>query len=216
MIRMHRQGLLSGALLLLALFLFTGCSRFNGTMLEPIVGGDIDFAALGDDVARSLSSQSVPPLIPHQPDQPILVTTLANNDNLADTSSFGRSFQNNITAGFARRGYAVKEIKLRRDLLVRAEQGEFMLTRDLQEMAGTQRAQAVVVGTYTLANRVMYLSIRLVAPHNQAILGVYEDKLYLDDNSLRLLGLKFKDSADADPIHPVLPPQPSVFDKIMN
>ena len=214
MIRMDRHGLLSGVLLL-ALAVLAGCSQFNGTRLEPILGGDVDLAALGDEVAQSLISQPVPPLIPHQQDQPVLVTTLVNNDNLNDTSRFGRSFQNNIIAGFAKRGYAVKEMKLRRDLLVKKGEGEFMLTRDLQEMAGTQRAQAVVVGTYTLVNRVMYLSVRMVSPRNQAIIGVYEEKLYLDDNNLRLFGLKFKDSADDDPIHPVLPPQPSVLDKML-
>ncbi|MCL2790746.1 MAG: FlgO family outer membrane protein [Desulfobulbus sp.] len=202
-------------ILLTAFLALTGCSQLNGTRLEPLLGGDVDFAALGDDVASTLASQAIPPLIPQQPDQPILVTTLVNNDNLNDTSSFGRSFQNNIIAGFTKRGYVVKEIKLRRDLRVKKDEGEFMLTRDLQEMAGTQRAQAVVVGTYTLANRVMYLSVRLVSPRNQVILGSYEEKLYLDDNNLRLLGLKLKGGAGDDPIHPVLPPPPSALDSIL-
>jgi len=202
--------------LLLVFFLgAAGCSQLNGTRLEPILGGDIDLVALGDEVAENLLSQPVPPLVPHQPEQPILITTLVNNDNLEDTSSFGRSFQNNITAGFASRGYAVKEIKLRRNLLVEKYKGEFMLTRDLQELADKQRAQAVVVGTYTMANRIMYLSIRLVSPQNQAIRGVYEDKLTLDDNSLRLLGLKLKNGVGDDPTQPVLPPSPSMLDSIL-
>ncbi|MDR2549194.1 MAG: hypothetical protein LBD10_03195 [Desulfobulbus sp.] len=214
MIRSHRFVCLPG-LVLAAFFALAGCSQFNGTRLEPLLGGDVDLAALGDEVAATLASQPVPPLMPNQPEQPILVTTLVNNDNLNDTSSFGRTFQNSIAAGFAKRAYSVKEIKLRRDLLVKKDEGEFMLTRNLQEMAGTQRAQAVVVGTYALANRVMYLSVRLVSPRNQAIIGAYEDKIYLDDNNLRLLGLKFKDGTDEDPIHPVLPPRPSVLDKIL-
>jgi hypothetical protein len=214
MLRMGQSYLLC---FLLAVFLLgaAGCSELNGTRLEPVLGGDIDLVALGDAVADNLSRQPVPPLLPNQSDQPILITTLVNNDDLDDTSSFGRSFQNNITAGFASRGYAVKEIKLRRNMLVEAHKGEFMLTRDVQEMAGKQRAQAIVVGTYTMANRIMYLSIRLVSPSNQAIRGVYEDKLYLDDNNLRLLGLKFKNGAGDDPTQPVLPPSPSVLDKIL-
>ena len=203
------------ALLLTVLYMLAGCSQFNGTRLEPLLGGDVDLAALGDEVAATLASQPIPPLMPNQSEQPILVTTLVNNDNLTDTSSFGRTFQNSIAAGFAKRAYSVKEIKLRRDLLVKKDEGEFMLTRNLQEMAGTQRAQAVVVGTYTLAGRVMYLSVRLVSPRNQAIIGAYEDKIYLDENTLRLLGLKFKDIADEDPIHPVVPPSPSVLDKML-
>ncbi|MCL2459645.1 MAG: FlgO family outer membrane protein [Desulfobulbus sp.] len=214
MIRIRRLVVLP-ALLLTVFCILGGCSQLNGTRLEPLLGGDVDLAALGDEVAANLASQPVPPLMPNQPEQPILVTTLVNNDNLNDTSSFGRTFQNSIAAGFAKRAYSVKEIKLRRDLVVKKDEGEFMLTRNLQEMAGTQRAQAVVVGTYTLANRVLYLSVRLVSPHNQAIIGAYEDKIYLDENSLRLFGLKFKDNTDEDPIHPVMPPPPSALDKIL-
>lgn len=197
------------------LFVLCGCSQLNGTRLEPVLGGDIDLVALGDEVADHLLRQPVPPLIPHQSDQPILVTTLVNNDNLDESSSFGRTFQNNIAAGFVNRGYAVKEIKLRRNMLVEKRQGEFMLTRDVEEMAGKQKAQAIVVGTYTMVNRIMYLSVRLVSPSNQAIRGVFEDKLYLDENNLRLLGLKFKTGEGGDPTQPVLPPKPSVLDSIL-
>ena len=202
-------------LVVFTLLVLCGCSQLNGTRLEPVLGGDINLVDLGDEVVAHLVRQPVPPLIPHQPEQPILVTTLVNNDNLNDTSSFGRSFQNNLTAGFVSRGYTVKEIKLRRELLVEQHKGEFLLTRDLQEIAGKQRAQAVVVGTYTLANRVLYLSVRLVSPNNQAILAVYEDKLYLDDNNLRLLGFKFKNGPSDDPSHPVLPPSPSILDTLL-
>ncbi|WP_306546301.1 FlgO family outer membrane protein [Desulfobulbus sp.] len=206
----------SGLTVLACLFTLlaaSGCSELNGTRLEPVLGGDVNLVELGDKVADTLISQTLPPLIAQQADQPILVTTLVNNDKLNDTSSFGRSFQNNIAAGFVSRGFAVKEIKLRRDLLVELHKGEFMLTRNLPEMAGAQRAQAVVVGTYTLTNRVMYLSVRLVSTANQSIRSVYEDKLYLDDNSLRLLGFKYANGSDGDEM--VRPPSPSVLDSIL-
>jgi len=197
---------------LLCLFI-SGCSNLNGTRLEPVLGGDVDLVEIGDKVAQTLLSQPLPPMIPHQADQPILVTTLVNNDRLNDTSSFGRSFQNNIAAGFVKRGYTVKELKLRRDLLVELHKGEFMLTRNLAEMAPTQHAQAVVVGTYSLTNRVLYISVRLVSPANQSIRGVYEDKIYLDDNTLRMFGFKFADGSDGD--EQVRPPKPSMLDSIL-
>ena len=197
---------------LIGLFI-SSCSDLNGTRLEPVLGGDVDLVEVGDKVAETLLAQPLPPMIPHQGDQPILVTTLVNNDRLNDTSTFGRSFQNNIAAGFVKRGYTVKELKLRRDLLVELHKGEFMLTRNLAEMAPAQRAQAVVVGTYTLNNRVLYLSVRLVSPANQSIRGVYENKLYLDDNTLRMFGFKFADGSDSD--EQVRPPKPSVLDSIL-
>ncbi len=189
-----------------------GCSEFNGTRLEPILGGDVNLVKLGDTVAETLISQSKPPLSPLQP---ILVTTMVNNDNLDQSSSFGRSFQNNIIAGFVSRGIAVREVKLRRNTLVEIQKGEFMLTRDLRALANKQRAQAIVVGTYTIANRFMYLSVRLVSPLDQTIRATYEDKLSLDENSLRMLGLQLKKGASTPEAEPVTPPNPSILDDIL-
>ncbi len=177
------------------------------------MGGEINLVELGDKAVEHMITQPVPPLIPFRADQPILVTTPVNNDNLNETSSFGRSFQNNLVAAFAGRGYAVKELKLRRNLLVELQKGEFMLTRNLPEMAPLQRAQAVVVTTYTLVNRILYLSVRMVSPQTQSIRGVYEDKLYLDGNTLRMLGYKIADPYDSDTV--IQPPKPSVLDSIL-
>ena len=200
----------------LVLVIITGCSNLNGTRLEPVLGGDVNLVRLGDKVAETLIEQSLPPLLPRQPSQPVLITTLVNNDDLADTSSFGRSFQNNIGAGFVDRGYTVKEVKLRRDMLVEREKGEFMLTRDLREMAGKQNAQAIVVGTYAMANRVMYLSVRLVNPLDQSIRAAYEDRITLDENSLKMLGLRYdtrKKSACGESGE-ICPPSESIIDRV--
>ncbi len=193
----------------------SGCSELNGTRLEPVLGNDVNLVRLGDKVAEKLIKQTKPPLFPYQPDGPIMVTTLVNNDNLDDTSSFGRSFQNNIAAGFVSRGYTVREINLRREVHIVENKGDLMLHRDLKNLAYKQHAQAVVVGTYTMANRVMYLSVRLVNPVTQSIRAVYEDKLYLDDNSLKMLGLKFNTKKTNLAEDQIQPPSPSVLDKIL-
>jgi TolB-like protein len=193
----------------------SGCSDLNGTRLEPVLGDDVNLVRLGNKVAEALINQTQPPLFPNQPDGPIMVTTLVNNDNLDDSSSFGRSFQNNIAAGFVSRGFIVREINLRRELRVVVNKGEFMLTRDMKNLASKQRAQAVVVGTYTMANRVMYLSVRLVNPVTQGIMAAYEDKLYLDANSLKMLGLKFNTKAADASAEQVQPPSPSLLDKML-
>lgn len=197
--------------LFLTLLAVAGCSDLNGTRLEPVLGGEVNLVKLGDTVAETLVANMKPPLVPHQP---VLVTTVVNNDKLDETTSFGRSFQNNIAAGLVARGYAVKEIKLRKNMLVEVNQGEFMLTRDLRELAGKQQAQAIVVGTYTMANRVMYLSVRLVNPVDQRIRATFEDKIVLDENNLRLLGLKLKNKV-AEEETEIKPPSPSVLDDLL-
>jgi len=191
--------------LLVSLFLIAGCSRLNCTRLEKILGADVNVISLGQDVADTLIAQSFPVLIPRQPEQPVLVTTLVNNDNLQESSSFGRSLQNAIAAEFVRQGFTVNEVKLRPDMTIQVGKGELMLSRDLDDLGGKQRAQAVVVGTYTLANRVMYLSVRLVTPGKGTIRSVYEQRLCLDENTLRMLGLQLdeRDGVEA-PEEPLL------------
>lgn len=197
---------------MLLVLLVSGCSSLNGTRLEGLLGGDVNLVKLGDKVADKLSTQSFPPLFPRQPEKPVLVATLVNNNNLADTSNFGRTLQNHIATGLVARGYAVKEMKLRHDLLVQAQRGEFMLSRHLSDLVTKQRAQAVVIGTYSMSNRVMYLSVRLVSPENRTIRSSYEDKLYLDENTLRLLNLQFADKGDNEA---VTPPSEPLLDKLL-
>ncbi len=177
---------------------FAGCSRLNCTRLESVLGGEVNLISLGQDIGKELIDRSYPPLLPRQPQQPVLVTTLVNNDNLGDSTSFGRSLQNSIAAAFVRQGFTVHEIKLRGDVVISPEEGEFMLSRDLYELKGKRRAQGVVVGTYTMANRVMYLSVRLVKPGDSSIRSVYEKRLCLDENSLRMLGLGLDEQGGED------------------
>lgn len=195
----------------LALLAIAGCSNLNGTRLEPILGEEINLVDLGVTVAEDLLDKLPLPLVPHQP---VLVTTLVNNDNLDATTSFGRSLQNTIASGLVARGIAVREIKLRKDLVVEVHQGEFMLTRSLRELASKQQAQAVVVGTYAMANRAMYLSVRLVNPVDQRIRSFYEDRIVLDEDSLRMLGLQLKKKTAGEETE-VLPPAPSTLDDIL-
>ncbi len=201
---------LSLSSVLVCYLLLSGCSSLNGTRLEPLMGGDVNLVKLGDNIAQTLIEQAVPPLIPRQPGQPVIVTTLVDNQQLDQTSDFGRNLQNTITSGFVKKGYISREIKLRGDVLVQANIGEFMLSRDLNEIAGKQNAQAVVVGTYTMTNRVMYLSIRLVTPQDRTIRAAYDDRLYLDENTLRMLDLQFKIQENSM----LAPPKESLIDKI--
>ncbi len=178
---------------LLLVSALAGCSRMNCTPLEKLLGADVNLVSLGKNISDTLIAQSMPPLLPRQPEQPIFITTPVNNDNLKKTSSFARSLQNSIAAEFVRQGFAVNEIKLRGNVVINQGEGVFMLSRDLMELKEKQRAQAIVVGTYTMADRVMYLSIRLVRPGDSTILAVYEKRLCLDARSLQMLGIQVRE-----------------------
>ncbi len=179
-------------LLFLLSFTLGGCSSFNCTPLEKHLGGEENLITLAKYITNGLTDQAFPPLMPMQPDLPILVTTFVNNENLKETSRFSRVLQEHITSRLVQLHYTAKEIKLRETLLMQEQSGETMLSRNLQETQAGQSlsAQAVLVGTYSYTNRVMYISARLVNPKNRNIISSYDYRLCMDDNVLAMFGLK--------------------------
>lgn len=181
-----------------------GCSSFNCTPLEKNLGAEENLITLAARITDNLTQQAFPPLMPRQPDLPILITTFVNNDNLKETSRFGRILQEHITSRLTQLGYTTKELKLRDTLLMQERSGETMLSRKLEEInAGqTLSAQAILVGTYTYTNRTMYISARLINPKSRNIISSYDYRLCMDDNILAMFGLQRQSSSSSDEINP--------------
>ena len=68
--------------------LLAGCSYFNGTRLEGALGADEDLISFSYSIAQKLEEGALPPLQARNPDQPILVTTFVDNNDLTKTSQF--------------------------------------------------------------------------------------------------------------------------------
>jgi hypothetical protein len=196
-------------LILVLLFIPCGCASNHG---RPVISvhNDLDISLLGAEVSRELIEFSSPPLIPASNDHPVLVLTPVGNEKINSSSSFGRTLQNAMVAGFVKNGVVVSEIKLKDNAIVQPDQGEFMLSRDISTMLKSrQPAQAVVVSTYTLNRDVLYLSVRLINPENGLIRSVYEHKHRLDNNTLQMLGFKVKDDVNV-----IKPPRESLLNKL--
>jgi len=88
--------------------------------------------------------------------------------------------------------------------------GETILSRDLSLITADQAAQAILVGTYSLINRTLYISARLVNPANKNILSAHSYRLCMDDNLLAMFGLQ-REMEDGDTIEA---PSESILDKI--
>ncbi len=195
--------------------LLTGCSSFNCTRLEQQLGAEQNLITLAAQITDDLTQKAFPPLMPQQPDLPILVTTFVNNDNLKETSRFGRILQEHITSRLVQLNYTAKEIKLRNTLLMQEQSGETMLSRNLQDINPKQSlaAQAILVGTYSYTDRVMYISARLINPKNRNIISSYDYRLCMDDNVLAMFGLQRQPSTSGDEIDP---PRNSLLNTLFN
>jgi TolB-like protein len=121
------------------------------------------------------------------PQEAVLVATLVNVDQLAESSRLGRLFSEQIAGRIAQRGQRVIEVKMRDQMVMRRDQGELLLTREAREVSQSHQAQAVVVGTYATSSTVLYISLKLVGPVGNVVLAAHNYTLPMDDNVRALL-----------------------------
>ena len=149
--------------------------------------GDISYTA-GDMLERNLLYYLDRTL-------PILSTSFVNLDNLKETSAFGRLVGVQIASRFSQHGYRVIDIRLSNGkVLVQERNGELVLSRDMKRINNCQDAQAILVGTYTIAGNRAFVSTRLVSTLDNAILSSYNFSIKMDD-LLKALAQKNLNSA---------------------
>lgn len=105
-----------------------------------------------------------------QKDYPVLVASVVSMNQLNRTSTFGRLLSEQVSARFSQLQFQVVEPKLRGDLMIR-EDGEFLMTRELKEIAKAVSAQAVVVGTYAETSQDIFVNLKVVQPETNHVLA---------------------------------------------
>jgi TolB-like protein len=110
----------------------------------------------------------------------MLVATLADINRLEQSSALGRIITEHLSSRLAQRGRSVVEMKLRSNVFVRNDQGEFLLTRKFRELALEHNASAVVVGTYTDGGTFVFVSLKLIDPASGLILSAHDYTLPMD------------------------------------
>lgn len=197
-------------LLLVLSTLLSSCSSLNCTPLERFLGADVNLVNLGDKIADELIVSAMPPLMPRHPEEAILTSTFVNIDDFENTSTFARLLQGHVGTRLVQQGYTVKEISLRNTMKIRPHDGEKILSRDLSLISPDQAVQAVMLGTYSLNNRILYITVKLVNPLNRNIIAAKSYRLCMDDNLLAMFGLQ-RYSKDPNGIDP---PRGSFIDDI--
>jgi TolB-like protein len=118
---------------------------------------------------------------------PFIVTTLAQIDRLDQSSTFGRIVSEQVVSRLTQGGVRVVEMKLRNGIYMKRNEGEFMLTREIREVANAHQAQAVVIGTYAESASLVHVSLKLVDPATSLILAAHDYALPMDRQVRSLL-----------------------------
>lgn len=118
---------------------------------------------------------------------PFIVATLVNIDKLEQSSTFGRLISEQLASRITQIGHNVVELKVRDSVFMKRNEGEFLLTREIKEVATAHKAQAVVVGTYAEASDFVYINLKVVNPANNMILAAYDYSLPMNKEIRRLV-----------------------------
>ena len=171
----------------------TGCTTLNGpeqpvttVRTEPTYqsADTNNFLASSQDAINKLTAAVSPQATGTGP---VLVATVVNVNNMAASSPLGRTLSEQFATNMAMTGIDVKEVKLRGTVFVREGAGELLLSREVRDIARTHNATMVLVGTYSAAASVTYISLKLVRTEDGYIFRGHDYALPNDRDVQRLL-----------------------------
>jgi len=119
---------------------------------------------------------------------PLIVATVVNIDALELSSTLGRMISEQVSARFSQRGWLMVEMKLRGSIYMRRGEGELILTREISDIARTNQAQAVIVGSYAVGATAVYVNLKIVQPVSNAVLSAYDYVLPANQEIRTMLG----------------------------
>ena len=119
--------------------------------------------------------------------RPIITASFVNIDDLMDSSSFGRITSQHVATQFTFSGYHVEEMLLRKNVYIKQQEGEFLLSRELRNISAEHNAQAVIVGTYAVGNKHVYVTAKVIDASNSKVIASYDYEILIDKDVINLL-----------------------------
>jgi TolB-like protein len=175
-----KKSLLTAVVLTAALGI-AGCSETN--TVRPQIA-DTDLIATNHNAAESLLNLSSANL---SKSQPVLVASFVDVDNLDSSSTFGRITSEQIASKLSQSGYPVIELKLRNNVFIKEQSGEFILSRELVNLSTEHDAQAVLAGTYAVGTNSVWVTSKLIRTTDGVILSSYDYVLPMGPDTRALL-----------------------------
>ena len=117
----------------------------------------------------------------------VMVSTFVNLNNLYATSSLGRYLGEQMIGELQVAKVDVVEVRKSPGILVSRNHGEYGLSRDMDELAFVQSAQAMVVGTYTVSAGEIFVNARLLRNEDNMVLSSASMVLPVNNLTSRLL-----------------------------
>jgi|TARA_Y100000310_G_scaffold101951_1_gene100073 TolB-like protein len=171
--------------LLLGLIFLTGCAIPNysdyrspppqldsNLVASSHNAADELIVAIGDSIRR---------------DKPLLAASFVDVNNLEKTTTFGRIVPQQFLSRFAQNGFSVMEMLLRKNIFIKEQGGEFLLSRAIKEIGESHDAEAVLVGVYAVGKKNVFVTAKVIGTKKGRVLASYDYGLPLGPDTQHLL-----------------------------
>ncbi len=182
----RKYSLLLIFILMLALFLpFTAAA----SIWDFLKGPEVPAAAktIAKEIDKQLSRKYITEDFTKH-DLMIIPTVPVSVDNLDVTSPLSRQMSEELTSQFATLGYGLTELRKAKELSIIPQKGEFMLTRELDELAlENAHGVAVMTGTYIISTINVRYNVTLIHLPSNEILAKASATVPIRDELMPLL-----------------------------
>jgi len=155
---------------------------------NPLYAEDADLIATSRQAVDHLLETAL--IAQHLAPRRLIMTTIADIDDLDQSSALGRLIGEQLSVRFVEHGYTVIEPKMRHTVEATPLRGEFVMSRYLRELGRLEDASAAVGGTYAVGEDTVYVTLKLLSFYNGQILASHAYTLPLGANTYALLHRK--------------------------
>lgn len=117
----------------------------------------------------------------------ITVNSFVSLSNLYKTSSLGRYVAEQLIGEMQLAGVEVLDVRKAAGLMIHERHGEFGLSRDMNELSYAHHSQAMIVGTYTVAEGQVFINARLLQNSDGMVLSNASMVFELDPVTRKML-----------------------------
>jgi len=122
--------------------------------------------------------------------QPTIISSFVSLDNLKESSKFGRLIAESLIHELQVRNWTVVEIKMARNMAINS-QGEFSLSRKVDEIRTSYRARSVVTGTYTISEDTVIVNAKVLNIDSGIVLSTAQISVPFDSVSSMVVQNQF-------------------------
>jgi len=119
-----------------------------------------------------------------------VLTTLIDINNFQQTSQFGRTVSEIVAKSFLAKKIKVIDLRATNAIIIKPQNGSFYLNRNIENLIKEAKANVIFFGTYSVGNKYVYVTFKLINPSNHIILSAINLQIPLNNDVRKMLGLK--------------------------